>query len=153
MFHLLAATCYILCRLPPCDCNRGIHVFLSSRGGVRLRKDVRRSRGVKGKAEKCGQGGEGVQNPENFADVLYVWSPRYFVCESAAPSSLKGKVKNVAEGFRRVPLVGEERRRRREAEKKDGRRVEKWHAETTREGGGNCKYPLDEVVLDIQTSA
>ena len=23
---------------------------------------------------KCGQGGEGVQNPENFADVLYVWS-------------------------------------------------------------------------------
>ena len=23
---------------------------------------------------KCGQGGEGVQNPEKFVDVLYVWS-------------------------------------------------------------------------------
>ena len=24
---------------------------------------------------KCGQG-EGVKNPRNYADVLYVWSPR-----------------------------------------------------------------------------
>ena len=27
---------------------------------------------------KCGQG-EGVKNPENFVDVLYVWSPSRFV--------------------------------------------------------------------------
>ena len=40
-------------------------------GGVKLRKDVHEGRGVKGKAEKCGQGGEGVKK---FADVLYVWS-------------------------------------------------------------------------------
>ena len=51
-----------------------VRVLIQPGGGVRLRKDVRRSRGVKGKAEKCGQGGEGVQNPEIFADVLYVWS-------------------------------------------------------------------------------
>ena len=63
----------------------------------------------------------------------FIHVAKYFLCESAAPSSLKGKVKNVAEGFRRVQLVGEERRRRRrEAEKKDGRRVGKWQAETTR---------------------
>ena len=63
----------------------------------------------------------------------FIHVAKYFVCESDAPSSLKGKVKNVAEGFRRVQLVGEEgRRRRREAEKKDGRRVEKWQAETRR---------------------
>ena len=50
------------------------------------------------------------------------------MCESAAPSSLKGKVKNVAEGFRRVQLVGEERRggggrrrRRMEGESKNGK--------------------------------
>ena len=43
-------------------------------GGGRLIKDVRDGRGVKGKADKCGKGGEGVQNPGNFADVLYVWS-------------------------------------------------------------------------------
>ena len=49
-------------------------LFLSSGGGVRLIKDVRDGRGVKGKADKCGKGGEGVQNPGNFADVLYVWS-------------------------------------------------------------------------------
>ena len=65
-------------------------------------------------------------------NLSFIHVAKYFVCESAAPSSLKGKVKNVAEGFRRVQLVGEERRRRREAEKKDGRRVEKWQAETTR---------------------
>ena len=62
----------------------------------------------------------------------FIHVAKYFVCESDAPSSLKGKVKNVAEGFRRVQLVGEKRRRRREAEKKDGRGVEKWQAETTR---------------------
>ena len=26
---------------------------------------------------KCGRRGRGVENPENFADVLYVWSPIY----------------------------------------------------------------------------
>ena len=62
-------------------------MFSSSRGGVRLIKDVRDGRGVKGKADKCGKGGEGVQNPGNFADVLYVWSlremklPEYYVLE------------------------------------------------------------------------
>ena len=61
----------------------------------------------------------------------FIHVAKYFLCESAAPSSLKGKVKNVAEGFRRVQLVGEERKRR-VAEKKDGRRVGKWQAETTR---------------------
>ena len=48
-------------------------------GGVRLIKDVRDGRGVKGKADKCGKGGEGVQNPGNFADVLYVWPPTILV--------------------------------------------------------------------------
>ena len=43
-------------------------------GGGQAEKDVRDGRGVKGKADKCGKGGEGVQNPGNFADVLYVWS-------------------------------------------------------------------------------
>ena len=30
--------------------------------------------GSKEKQKNADKGGEGVQNPENFADVLYVWS-------------------------------------------------------------------------------
>ena len=71
MFHLLAATCYILCRLPPCDCNWGMHlVQAAAAGGVRLRKDVRRSRGVEGKAEKWGQGGGGSKIPKILRTYL-----------------------------------------------------------------------------------
>ena len=45
-------------------------------GGVKLRKDVREGRGSKEKQENADKGGEGVKNPGNFADVLYVWSLR-----------------------------------------------------------------------------
>ena len=41
---------------------------------------------------KCGQrGGGGVENPENFADVLYVWSLRKQTCFES-----KKKVQNLS---------------------------------------------------------
>ena len=51
-----------------CACS-----FLVGRG-VGILKDVRGSRGLKGKQNNADKGREGVQNPENFADVLYEWS-------------------------------------------------------------------------------
>ena len=53
-------------------------------------------------------------------ELSFIHVAKYFVCESAAPNSLKGKVKNVAEGFRRVQLVGEERRKREEGGGEEG---------------------------------
>ena len=47
--------------------------------------------GVKGKADKCGKGGEGVQNPGNFADVLYEWSPSPKI-KSASMTGCEGGV-------------------------------------------------------------
>ena len=58
---------------PPCDWVPQASVF-SSGGGAGLIKDVRRGRGVKLKQKNADKGREGVQNPENFADVLYEWS-------------------------------------------------------------------------------
>ena len=54
--------------------TRIVKLHASSRGGVRLIKDVRDGRGSKEKQTNAEKGGEGVQNPGNFADVLYVWS-------------------------------------------------------------------------------
>ena len=34
-----------------------------------------------------GQGGEGVKKPENFADVLYVWSLKQYEAQSFISSS------------------------------------------------------------------
>ena len=46
--------------------GHGMHMFLSSRGGVRLIKDVREGRGVKGKADECSQGEGGGQKSLKF---------------------------------------------------------------------------------------
>ena len=73
---ILAATCYILCRLTPCDCIWGMQVCsYPAGGGVKLRKDVHEGRGVKGKAEKCGKGGGRGSNIPEILRTSFMYGP------------------------------------------------------------------------------
>ena len=49
-------------------------IVLIQPGGVRLKRTSAMVGGSKEKQTNAEKGGEGVQNPGNFADVLYVWS-------------------------------------------------------------------------------
>ena len=79
LFHLSTAACDLLCKLQPCDCRWQV------RGGS---DEKRTSAGVGGSKEKQTQsdrGREGVQNPENFADVLNEWSLKTMVLTRGYP--------------------------------------------------------------------